>query len=845
MKIRIQQNSALHEKGGRFKNEDFIYPLLDNAQIDSTVAESIPNLPGLYMICDGVGGEQKGEIASQLAVAQFAKYIDTFPPSGQVTYGYLSAALIRVEEAFSNYLKAHPDSRGMGTTLALLYLDDHGAMIAWIGDTRVYHFRKGEILYKTRDHSLVNDLIEQGEITEAAARYHPRRNVVLRVIKGTEEATDLDVHFIPADDIESGDFFMLCSDGVLEEVNDNELQTLFSGEFNAEDISQEIYSLCKGNSNDNFSAYVVQLGEKSQEAVPGFEQASIASATMIEEDDDYLLVDDVEEPPMEVDAEENTVFAQIEDSQMEEHSVLDQLGKLHVHESEKEEDVDATPTTQTVFDRLNKHAREEKMNQQEEYTEEEPAASVPPPPAREEKDRNAILVPAVLVSIVLLAFVAIIWLFQSDRDFQLFSSSNSWKTTYQQYLTDAQGDLDAGNYQQAIQAADSAMKLAQIEKSDGEIAEAQRLRSLAEEKIEGLKEQKMLSLMAMAEQEMRNQGQYPSHWRAKEYLRNILLNYGELVDSLGTTEINKKIILCEEVMNNTPAPQAFEQLLAKAQELCNTGATAEAELFFTEASGFASQLQKDDVLFAAQTKCFEPVVATTETQPEDAATSEGAETASRGLQPANARTAEPIASNSTAVPANTAPATDAASSQRTSAPNSTPALAANSGKQTGPGGSFLAETAVPVSATTPTRGGVSARMAGGGTAVFSSMEAQQKSLESGKNLFRKAAKSGSAFESQRAIEYIEQAGPSIDGEGYYMLAVLYHNGKAMEKDLEKALEYASLSKKNEYTGGYYLYGVYLLETNNPIDRNNAIAAIKIAAKRSYQPAIQKLQDMGI
>lgn len=874
MKIRIQQNSALHEKGGRFKNEDFVYPILDNAQLDSTLTESIPNIPGLYMICDGVGGDQKGEVAAQLAVSQFARYFDTFPPSGQVTYGYLSAALIRVEEAFSNYLKNYPDSRGMGSTLALLYLDDHGAMIAWIGDSRVYHFRNGEILYKTRDHSLVNDLIEQGEITEAAARYHPRRNVVLRVIKGTEEATDLDVKFIPVEDIEAGDFFFLCSDGVLEEVNDKELQTLFSGEFNAEDIQQEIYALCKGNSNDNFSAYVVQLGDVSHEVVTDPVQETIAAASVIEDDDDILVVDDVEEPPMDELEEEAEIFNQKEEEQEEpSHSVLDQLGKLHVKETEeepvaeeKEEATNTQPPTQTVFDRLHKTAREEKKSKVEEDHEhenkEEPISTPPPPPPpiaeKEEKDSN-ILLPAVLVSIVVISLIAIIWLFQSSGSFNFFSDSNAWKNSFQQYVTDGQADLDAGKYQSAIALADSAMKLATAENADGEIAEAQKLKTAAESKIQEMREERLASLQAMAQVEMEQNGKYPGYWRAREYFKEIQLNYGDLLDSLGVMELGKKINACKEALAGYTPAQSFNQLLAKGQELCNEGATAEAELFFTEAQSFANQIQKDDVLLAAVSQCMERPVAQDNTQTE-AGVPEGeaeiladanaednptnnteAEVSSRGLQPAsnstNARVAQSStnnnATNNNVTPNadNTAAARMTADATTSSTPESGQAVAASTG-------SFLAPTGVPVSAT-QMRGGSNARMAG---EPALSLEAQQKALANGKTLFHKSQKSKSTYEANRAIEYLEQAGPAADGEAFYMLAVLYHQSGEDFDDI--ALEYAELSKKNEYSGGYYLYGVYLLGRKNSVDSANAIASIRIAAKRGYQPAIDKLKELG-
>jgi TPR repeat protein len=237
----------------------------------------------------------------------------------------------------------------------------------------------------------------------------------------------------------------------------------------------------------------------------------------------------------------------------------------------------------------------------------------------------------------------------------------------------------------------------------------------------------------------------------------------------------------------------------------------------------------------------------------EANTEDSPETTSRGLQPAdassdaNTRKAAPadnntVADNSTVDNNTTASTeTDPQTAQRTADPVTS---IGDAGTSKASSGSFLGETGVPVSAT-QTRGGASARIAGGTVGIASTLEAQQKALEDGKSLFRKSSKSKSAYEAKRAAEYLAQAGPAADGEAFYMLAVLHHQGLGLEQDVEKALEYAELSKKNEYTGGYFLYGVYLLERKNSIDSTNAINAIKIAAQRGHEGAKAKLQELGI
>ena len=426
MKVSIQQSTALHEKGGRFKNEDFIYPILDGAQIDQEIAGVIPNIPGLYIVCDGIGGDRKGDIASQLTVAQFAKYFATFPPNGQVTYGYLSAALLRVEEAFSNYIQAHPESRGMGTTLSLLYIDDYGATIAWIGDSRIYHYRDGAQLYKTRDHSVVNELLSQGEITAEEAENHPQRNTILRTIKGTEEPTDLDIHFIPIEELEDKDFFFLCTDGILEEVKDTELTTLFGSGLSAEGIRQEIFSLCKGNSSDNFSCYLVGLGQVDRAGVtPIFD--------LDDEEDDIILVDDVAEPPMEkISLEEETpepaAPAAAAAPAEKPATILDSF-------VDKKPEVEPAVKAGSILDQYAKVRQQHTPAEEPPKEKEAPKAAAAPPPVREESSSNN-LMPIVMIAILLFAVVAIVWLLNKPG----ITKYDNYITFSQQSLKDAQWD---------------------------------------------------------------------------------------------------------------------------------------------------------------------------------------------------------------------------------------------------------------------------------------------------------------------------------------------------------------------------------------------------------------------
>lgn len=257
MNIQINPPQGLHEIGGRTNNEDSIFPEKGKASANDL----------LFLVCDGVGGSNKGEIASSMVATGYARYIQQNPPSGQPDEAYLNAALKTIEQEMTDQMAQNPSFQGMGTTLTLLYLGEKGATIAWVGDSRVYHFRGGKCLYRTEDHSLVNELVKNGHITDEQAKTHPQRNVILRAIKGSGDATHVDIY--QTTDIQEKDYFFLCSDGILEQVTDGTLSTLFASGKSLSQLNEEIHKLCEGKSKDNFSSYLIQVS-KVGDAVSAF-----------------------------------------------------------------------------------------------------------------------------------------------------------------------------------------------------------------------------------------------------------------------------------------------------------------------------------------------------------------------------------------------------------------------------------------------------------------------------------------------------------------------------------------------------------------------------------------------
>lgn len=246
MNITIGKPWAVCEKGGRQNNEDSIYPLPERINANQQ----------LFLVCDGVGGAEKGEIASALACESFQTYFSTFL-NGEATEDFINKAIRYTEARFDDYVSVHPEAKGMATTLTMVSVGKNGITLAHVGDSRIYHLRQGEILYQTEDHSLVNSLVRLGKITRDEAAHHPQKNVILRAIQGTEHPTEADVVLL--DNIQAGDFLFMCTDGVLERVSNQELTSIFRKNGSPENIKNDLMVSCSGKTRDNFSFYIIPI----------------------------------------------------------------------------------------------------------------------------------------------------------------------------------------------------------------------------------------------------------------------------------------------------------------------------------------------------------------------------------------------------------------------------------------------------------------------------------------------------------------------------------------------------------------------------------------------------------
>lgn len=255
MRIQIYQPLAIHELGKRANQEDCIYPIEGKATEDDR----------LFLLCDGMGGHEHGEVASQSICKSLSSFLLQHAVASEGLEDKLLSDALSYAYQELDKLAVAGDTRQMGTTLTLLYFHSNGCTAAHIGDSRIYHLRPSShtILYKSRDHSLVYDLYQAGELTYEEMKTFPQKNVITRaMIAGDKNHPKPDV--IHISDIQPGDYFYICSDGMLEQMEDEELLDVFSANVSDEEKRKMLISEASDN-KDNHSAYIVHIKEVNHE----------------------------------------------------------------------------------------------------------------------------------------------------------------------------------------------------------------------------------------------------------------------------------------------------------------------------------------------------------------------------------------------------------------------------------------------------------------------------------------------------------------------------------------------------------------------------------------------------
>lgn len=219
---------------------------------------------GLAVLADGMGGYNAGEVASGIAVAQIPKELKS-ALAGRSAHDIEGAELerlIREHAARTNatiYQAAQRESQyaGMGTTLVVALWHDNRIFVGHIGDSRLYRLRGDDLEQVTRDHSLLQEQIDSGMITKEQARYAPNKNLVTRAV-GIDPEVEAEVHSY---DVQTGDIYLLCSDGLPDMVTDEEIQvTLSALKANLQLAADQLVQQANDNGGrDNVSVVLVRV----------------------------------------------------------------------------------------------------------------------------------------------------------------------------------------------------------------------------------------------------------------------------------------------------------------------------------------------------------------------------------------------------------------------------------------------------------------------------------------------------------------------------------------------------------------------------------------------------------
>ncbi len=227
------------------------------ANEDSLLARS-----PLFVVADGMGGAQAGEVASRIAVESFRNGLEDAAEPELALSTLALAANTRIHELSHS----NAEQAGMGTTLTAVYVGEREVAIAHVGDSRVYCLRDGELLRLTDDHSLVDELVRQGRLTPEEAIEHPQRSVITRAL-GPELEVEVDTRSFDGRD---GDVYLLCSDGLTTMVEEAQLTALLLAHPRLKDAGEALVAAAnEAGGRDNITVVLLRLEDVQAATAPG------------------------------------------------------------------------------------------------------------------------------------------------------------------------------------------------------------------------------------------------------------------------------------------------------------------------------------------------------------------------------------------------------------------------------------------------------------------------------------------------------------------------------------------------------------------------------------------------
>jgi PPM family protein phosphatase len=209
-------------------------------------------------VADGMGGHAAGEVASRLAITTLARESEVFTQSGidlESADDLYAASLSAIDSTISEYAIENPELAGMGTTLSSLFLRDGAVAALHVGDSRIYRLRGSALEQLSTDHTVIQELLAQGTITEADVATHPQRSVLTQVLMGDgRNEPALSIY-----EIKAGDRFLLCSDGLTNVVADKEIKAILKGKARGAAVDALVDAAYINGAPDNVTVIVADV----------------------------------------------------------------------------------------------------------------------------------------------------------------------------------------------------------------------------------------------------------------------------------------------------------------------------------------------------------------------------------------------------------------------------------------------------------------------------------------------------------------------------------------------------------------------------------------------------------
>lgn len=252
MRITLRQPIGFSHIGCKARQEDAVWPAFEDVTPQNRC----------IVLCDGVGGSEHGDIASQTSSKVIGESLsDVLAKNDYVSADDVQDAVNLAYDELERIDRGNADSGKvpMATTLTCVCFHKEGVLAAHMGDSRIYHIRPGHgILYQSHDHSLVNALIKAGELTPEEALNFPRKNVITKAIQ-PHSVRRLKAECHQLTNIKSGDYIFLCCDGVLEQLTNDRLVEVLSMSCSDDEKLRLLEAESLDKTRDNFTAYLIPI----------------------------------------------------------------------------------------------------------------------------------------------------------------------------------------------------------------------------------------------------------------------------------------------------------------------------------------------------------------------------------------------------------------------------------------------------------------------------------------------------------------------------------------------------------------------------------------------------------